>query len=188
MRGTEIPIAIEWLRVLPDKNKSVMSVMGQKIMQIRNGNSGWKTDQMTMELIAMTEDDIADDMKNWDRSTIHIFAASDDPYYQAVYDGTGEVKGTPVAFVELVDKEEQPICRLACNSETYELVGKFYYDETPLGAGTIEETVSNFSEISGVKLPMTTVRFLNDQKLSQTDIAEFIINGEIPPDAFDKPE
>jgi hypothetical protein len=35
---------------------------------------------------------------------------------------------------------------------------------------------------------MTTVRFLNDQKLSQTDIAEFIINGEIPPDAFDKSE
>ncbi len=188
MRGTEIPIAVEWLRVLPDKSKSVMSVMGQKIMQIRNGNSGWKTDQMTMELTAMTEDDIADDMKNWDRSTIQIFAASDDPYYQAVYDGTGEVNGTPVTYVELVDKDDEPICRLAFNSETYELVGKFYYDETPLGAGTIEETVSNFSQISGVKLPMTTVRFLNDQKMSQTDIAEFIINGEIPPDAFDKPE
>ncbi|TET95295.1 MAG: insulinase family protein [Candidatus Zixiibacteriota bacterium] len=188
MRGTEIPIAIEWLRVLPDKNKSVMSVMGQKILQIRNGNSGWKTDQMTMELTAMTEEDIADDKKNWDRSTIQIFASSDDPYYQAVYDGTGKVNEMPVAFVELVDKDDEPICRLAFNSETYELVGKFYYDETPLGAGTIEETVSNFSQISGVKLPMTTVRFLNDQKMSQTDIAEFIINGEIPPDAFDKPE
>lgn len=188
MRGTEIPIAVEWLRVLPDKSKSVMSVMGQKILQIRNGNSGWKTDQMTMGLTAMTEEDIADDKKNWDRSTIHIFAASDDPYYKAVYDGTGEVNGTPVTFVELVDKDDEPLCRLAFNRETYELVGKFYYDETPLGAGTIEETVSNFSEINGVKLPMTTVRFLNDQKLNQTDIAEFIINGEIALDAFAKPE
>ncbi len=188
MQGTEIPIAVELLRVLPDKSKSVVTVMGQKILQIRNGNSGWKTDQMTMELIAMTEEDIADDKKNWDRSTIQIFAASDDPYYQAVFDGTGKVNELPVTFVELVDKDDEPICRLAFNSETYELVCKFYYDETPLGAGTIEETVSNFSQVSDVKLPMTTVRFLNDQKMSQTDIAEFIINGEIPPDAFDKPE
>jgi zinc protease len=188
MRGTEIPIAVEQLRVLPDKSKSVMSVMGQTMYQIRNGNSGWKTDQMTMQVTAMTDDDIADEEKDWARNTIHIFAASDDPYYEAVYNGTGEVNGTPVIFVELAGKDDKSLCRLAFNSETYTLVGKFYYSETPLGAGTIEETVSNFSEISGVKLPMTTVRFLNDQKLNQTDIAEFIINGEIPPDAFDKPE
>ncbi len=187
MRGTEIPIAVEWLRVFPDKSKSVMSVMGQKIVQIRNGNIGWKTDQATMQLTAMTEEDIAETDEEWSRTTIRIFAASDDPYYQAVYDGTGELDGRPISFVALIDKDGEQICRLAISSGSHELVGKYYYTETPLGAGTVEETVSNFSEISGVRLPMTTVRNLSGQKLSETVIAEFIINGEIPPDAFDKP-
>lgn len=188
MGGQEIPISVESIEVFPDKSKSVMSIMGQKVVQIRNGNTGWKTDQMTMQLTAMTKEDIADAEKDWTRSTIHIFQALDDPYYQAVYDGTGKINGTPVEFVALVDKNGEPICRLAFNTQTFELVGKSYYEETPLGAGTVEELVSNFADIEGVKLPMATVRNLNEQKLSQSDIAEFIVNGEIPPDAFEKPE
>ncbi len=188
MGGTEIPISMEWIRVLPEKSKSIMSVMGQVMYRIRNGNTGWKTDERTMQLIPLTHDDIVGDEKDWARTTIHIFAASDDPYYQAVYDGTGTVNGTPVSFVTLIGKDDEQICRLALNSESSELVSKSYLDETPLGAGTVEETLSNFSQINGVRLPMTRIRTLNGQKLTQTDIAEFIINGDIPSDAFDKPE
>jgi len=188
MGGQEIPVSVESIEVFADKSRSVMNFMGQTVYQIRNGKTGWKTDQKTMQLTAMTDDDIASEEKEWARNTIHIFQTSDDPYYKAVYDSTREVNGTPVEFVAVVGEDGQMICRLAFNSQNYELVGKSYHEETPLGAGMIEDALSNFSVVSGVKLPMTTVRTLNDQKLQQVDISEFIINGEIPPDAFEKPE
>jgi predicted Zn-dependent peptidase len=189
MGGAEIPVSMEMIKVFPDKSKSVLTIMGQKMYEIRDSNIGWKTDQRTMELAVMTEEDFADMDKEWARNTIRIFAASDDPYYQAVYDGTGEMEGRPTEFVVLVDnKDGEQICRLGFSTGNHELVCKYYYEETPMGAGTIEEAISNISEISGVRLPMALVQNLSGQKLSQTVIAEFIINGEIPPDAFAKPE
>lgn len=188
MGGQEVPIAVESIESFPDKSRSVISVMGQTMYEIRNGNTGWKTDQRTMQLTAMTAEDIEAAEKEWARNTIHIFQALDNPYYEAVYDGSGKVNGTQVEYVALMNKEGEEICRLAFNGQTFELVGKSYHEETPLGAGTVEETLSNFSEISGVKLPMTTVRTLNGQKLQQVDFAEFHINVEVPPGTFEKPE
>ncbi|MFH1374225.1 MAG: pitrilysin family protein [bacterium] len=188
MGGSEIPISMEMVRVLPDKIRTVMSVMGQKIIQIRNGHSGWKTDQMSPDMIAMTEDDITKSEREWLRSTISIFAASDDPYYRAVYDGSGEMAGSPVNFVVLVDKEGEQLCRLAFNSETQVLIGKFYFQETPMGAGTIEETQSNLADVNGIKLPMASTQVLDGQKLTETVVNEYVINGDVPTDAFDKPE
>jgi zinc protease len=188
MGGQEIPITVESIESFPDKTRSVMSFMGQTIYEIRNGSTGWKTDQRTMQLTAMTAEDIKDTDKEWARNTIHIFQVSDNPDYQAVYDGNGKVNGTPVEYVAVMDKNGGTICRMAFNSQTFELAGKSYHEETPLGAGTMEETLSNFSEISGVKLPMTTIKTLNGQKLQQVNFTEFVINTAIPPNTFEKPE
>jgi hypothetical protein len=153
MGGTEIPIKVESIEVFPDKIREVASIMGRTIYQIRNGDTGWKTDQMTMALSAMSEEDFAQADKEWARNTIHIFEALDDPYYQPVYDGSGMIGDVAVEFVMLVDEAGSSICRMAFNNQTFELVGKSYHEETPLGAGTIEEELSNLSEISGVKIP-----------------------------------
>ncbi|HWR82730.1 MAG TPA: pitrilysin family protein [Candidatus Deferrimicrobium sp.] len=188
VRGTEIPIAVEWVQVFPDKSKSVMSMMGQSMMEIRNGGTGWKTDQATMQLAPMTEKDIVENDKDWNRNTIHILSAVDKPYYQAVFDGAGEFAGTPVSYVALLDQQGNPLCRLAISDKSSELIGKSYYDETPLGAGTIDESLSSFAVIEGVKVAMTTVRNLNGEKLNEVRIAEFTINGAVAPEAFDKPQ
>jgi predicted Zn-dependent peptidase len=188
MGGQEISISVESIEQFPDKSRTVMNFMGRLMYRIKNGETGWQTDQRTGQLAPMTENDMKEFDRDWARNTIRIFRAVDDPYYQAVYDGSGELNGVPVEFVALLDKKGEMICRLAFNSETYELVGKSYQGESPMGAGTIQEIMSDYSEVERVKLPMTTVRNINKQKFSQSNITEFIVNGEIPPDAFEKPE
>ncbi len=188
MGGTEIPITIDWFMEFPDKSKSVMNVMGQKMIRIRNGQTGWKTDRMTMKLTEMTEEDIADLDKEMTRNTIHIFSSLDKPYYRAVYSGSGEVEGAPAEFVTLVDDQGEEICKLGFNKDTYELVSKAYYSDTPMGAGTVIESYSNYTTVEGIKLPMNSISKLNDQKFSEQKIDSYTINETFPPGTFEKNE
>ena len=137
-----------------------------------------------MQLVQMTEEDILEDDKQRARNTLRIFMNSDDPYYQTVYDGSGTVEGTEVNWVAIVDKAGNVICRLGFSTINNELICKKFSSDD----GSVEEIYSNFTEIEGVKVPMKSVRNVNSQKMMTYDLSEYIINGEIPANAFSKPE
>ncbi|MFQ5499664.1 MAG: M16 family metallopeptidase [Candidatus Zixiibacteriota bacterium] len=183
----EFPLPVESLDVFPDKSRSIVSMMGQKMYDIQNGTTGWQT-TAPGQLTQKSEEDLLKTHKQMARSTIRIFQNADNPDYQAVYDGPGNVEGTDVEFVAFVDNSGDEFCRIGFNPGSFEIVCKAFEGETPMGAGVITELASNFSEIEGVKLPMTLVRMLNGQKAMQIDYAEFVINGEVPANAFEKPE
>ncbi|RKX25358.1 MAG: hypothetical protein DRP47_09950 [Candidatus Zixiibacteriota bacterium] len=181
----EFPLPSEGIDVFPDKSMGHYSVMGQKVYSsIRDGKTGWKTDPATMQLVQMTEEDILEDDKQRARNTLRIFMNSDDPYYQTVYDGSGTVEGTEVNWVAIVDKAGNVICRLGFSTINNELICKKFSSDD----GSVEEIYSNFTEIEGVKVPMKSVRNVNSQKMMTYDLSEYIINGEIPANAFSKPE
>ncbi len=183
----DFPITFESIEVLPNQERQVMTIMGRKMYQIRNGAAGWKTDQQTMGLVPMTEEDFADGDKDDKHDIVKIFAASDKPFYQAVYDGSGDVNGTAVEYVAIVDLAGKQLCRLGFNSTTSSLVSNAFYDETPFGPGTITETMSDFKAVSGVKLPMARSQMLNGQKYANIAYTEVLINAPVPAGSFDKP-
>ncbi|MEA2030527.1 MAG: pitrilysin family protein [candidate division Zixibacteria bacterium] len=181
----EIPMPSEGIDVFPDKSMGFYSVMGRKIYSsIRNGNIGWKTDPKTMKLIPMTEEDLLKNNKQRARNTLRIFMNSDDPNYQAVYNGSGTVEGTEVNWVAIVDKNGDVICRFGFSTVNNELVCKTYFSED----GSVENVYSNLTVVNGVKVPMKSVRNVNGQKVMTYDLSEYIINGEIPDGTFSKPE
>lgn len=181
----EFPLAFESVDVLPDKSRSVVSMMGQTIYDIRNGNTGWKTGQAG--LVEMTEDDIVKANKNNERNTILIFKQVDAPEYQAVYDGAGEVEGQAVEFVALLDKKGESICRLGFGADG-SLVSKSYWGETPMGEGDVTDIFGEMTDVSGIKVPFNTIKMLTGQQVAKIVISDFVINGEIAGDAFNKPE
>jgi len=182
------PVNFEEITVFPDRHSQIVTVMGRKMYDIRDGSSGWKTSPRTMEIVPKTDKDIADDARQATRNTILVFQQSVDPDYQPVYGGTGTVNGSDVEFVTLVDQEGETICRFGFSIASHELVCKYYWGESPMGEGNIEELFSGYSEIDGIRIPLTIVRNMNGQKIGELTHSEFLINTEIPANSFAPPE
>ncbi|MEA3297538.1 MAG: insulinase family protein, partial [candidate division Zixibacteria bacterium] len=187
MNGQELPVSIQSLKVFPDRSRDIMNFMGNKIFTIRNGDSGWKTDQKTMKLVEMTQKDIDEDDIDITRNIINIFSRYDDPYYRVVYNGSGNINETDVEWLVLIDSSDEPICQLGINSETFEYTCQKYWGKSAMGEGSLEKVYLHFKEYNGVKLPVNSVVSMNGQKIMTSDISERTINGEIPANAFTKP-
>ncbi len=187
MGPQEMPVSVTSIEVLPDKRRQEMNVMGRNILSIRNGDVGWNTNPMTGELTEFTTEDIAKDNKEIARNLINILANADNPYYQAVYDGVGELGDKAVEWLAIVGDDGETICHLALDASDHSLVGRKYWGETMSGEGILEEQMVEFSIFSGVRLPIKTVVTMGGQKITQLDIKECTINGDIPADTFDKP-
>jgi len=182
----DFSFSVNELEVLPDKNRTIVNMMGREMYDIRNGDSGWKSNQMG-ELVPKTDEDIRDDIKKKSRDIVVIFQTSDNPAYQAVYDGSGTVDNMPVEYVVLLDSNGDNICRLGFNGDDGSTISMSYWGELPLGEGSIESTLGNLSEIDGVRLPMTINQSLNGQDIMKIEMTDYKINPEIPEGAFDKP-
>ena len=183
----DLPLAIESLDQLPDKNRTIVNMMGQEIYDIRNGDKGWKTDQ-TGQLVEKTEDDLQNDKEESSRSLIYMFKMADSMGSKAVYDGDGTVGGTAVDYVLLLDKDNQEICRLGFDKATGMLSYKSFWGQSPLGEGNIEETYEDMRVFGGISVPVITYRNLNGQPIGKIELVEFKINPEIPVNAFEKPQ
>jgi len=187
MGPQEMPVPTTSLEVFPDKHRNEMNLMGRNIVEVRNGATGWKINPMTNETEEMTTEDIADDDKEKARNLINILSHADSPYYQAVYDGDGELNGAPVDWVAIIGQNGEMICHLALDPTDRHVVGRKYWGETMAGEGILEEAVSGYAETSGVQIPMKTVVTMGGQKVMQMDVSTCVINGDVAPDAFDPP-
>jgi zinc protease len=182
----EFPLAIESLEQFPDKNRTVVNMMGQEVYDIRNGDTGWKTDQ-SGQLVEKTDEDIQNDREENSRSLLYIFKNADNDDFQAVYDGDGKVGDTAVEYVTLLDHDGEKICRLGFAKDTGMLAYKSFWGQSPLGEGNIEETYGNMKAFDGITIPLMTYRNLNGNPLGKIEITDYQINPTIPAGAFEKP-
>ena len=183
----EFPLPFESSRVLPDKSHEVISVMGRKILDIWNGDKGWKTSQKTGDMVAKSSDDLAKDMAQERRLTVEIFAQADKPDYQPVFAGQEDVQGTTVSYVALLGKDGKPFCRIGVDPKTNMVVSKTYWGEGPAGEGQILETYSDYKDVSGIKLPMTSTRYMDGNKIGQITYSDFQINAKVDTSLFQQP-
>lgn len=184
----DFPLSIEELKAYPNQSRSLVTMMGQTMYDINNGSSGWKTDPRTRSIVPKSEEDLVKEQDEWSRDLILLFQSSDAPAYQAVYDGEGTVSGTSVGWVAIVTKGGNAVCRLGINGNNGMLAAKEYTGETPVGEGKIEEVFGAFTDAGGVKLPTSSIRSVNGQKFAQLNFGEILVNPEVSPTSFNKPE
>ncbi len=184
----EMSMSIESVEILPDKSRTTMTVMGQKIYNVRNGDIGWNSNPMTGEIIEKNAAGLEEENKELRRNLLLIYQQCDNPTYQAVYDGAGEVEGKAVEYVALLDSAGESICRLGFGVDDYLIVSKSYWGASPLGEGNVEERYADFQETAGVRMPTSRIIYMDGQKVVQVGLSEYLLNADIPADAFTKPE
>ncbi|MCB2229193.1 insulinase family protein [bacterium] len=184
----EFPFPIESTDVLPDKSCTIANMMGTKIYDIRDGSKGWKT-IAPGQIGEKTEEDILDEKKAQLRDLVWVFShLKSDPYFQAVYEGPGQLDNKAVEWVTLVDMQSETICRLAFDPATKMVVGRSYWGSGMMGGeGTITESFETYTEAGGIKLPGKVVRNMDGQKMAVMEIQEMTVNGDVSPDLFNEP-
>lgn len=181
----EFPIQGESIHVFPDKSRQVANFMGQTMYSIFDGNVGWQTTQAG--LIAMNEDDIIKEKKTFSRHTVMVFKNIYNPDYKIVYSGKGNINDIDVEYVTMLNKESETICRVGIGNDGTVLT-KEYWGEAMTGEGMITDFFSDHQSFKGVKLPLNVVRTMNGSKIDEHQISEIVVNGDIPENAFSKPE
>ncbi len=187
MQGQSISGQTENLKEYPSRSHAVTKIMGMEMLEIRDGAQGWKTDMATMSIVPMTEDDLVADDEDNGRNLVTICRSFGDPYYRAVFDGTGNIEGTLIDWVALVDDKDEVICRLGIDSQTHGILCSKYWGESPVGEGNMLRNYSQYAEVDGIKLPTQSSTTMNGEQVLQLDIAKQTINGAVPADAFSKP-
>ena len=187
MGGQQLPVQVESIEVPPDKHRVVMSMMGQKMYDIRNGNEGWSTGQ-TGQLEEASAEALAESDKEMARDLTYIFQHADAPYYRAVFVGSEDVDGVAAEWVALLNEGDEEICRLAVNADTHELLCQKYWGKSFMGEGMLERHYAKFTEVQGVSLPSVVETLMNGEKITTSETTEIAINGEVPADAFAKPQ
>jgi hypothetical protein len=162
--------------------------MGRQMLDITNGDKGWQTNQQTGGIDEKTKDDLTKEKAENARNILFIFRDYDDPGFRAVSAGVGTVNDIAVDYVAVLGDDSESICMLGFNTETHQLVCRSYWGETMMGEGNVEDVLGDFKEISGVLMPMSRVRTLNGQPLGKIVYSEYVINGDVAPDSFTKPE
>lgn len=183
----DIPLSVEELVVYPDKTRAVISVMGQQMYDIRNGQTGWKPSQMG-GVEAKTEEDIMKEDRELNRDFIWVLQHADDPQLEAVYAGPGQVNGVDVEYVAVLDAEQEPVGRFGFNMESHQLVAVSYWSETFMGDGTVVDHVNTMMTTSGLMLPKVIEKELNGNAFGKVEVSELTINPDIPENAFAKPQ
>lgn len=183
----EIPLSVEELKVYPDKSRAVISVMGQQMYDIRNGQTGWKPSQMG-SLEAKTEEDIMKEDRELNRDLIWVLQHAGDPQLDAVYVGPGNVNGVDIEYVAVLDDNAEPVGRFAFDIESHQLVAVSYWTETFMGDGTVVDHVTAMMTTSGLMLPKVVKKELNGNDFGKVEVSEMTINPEVPENAFAKPQ
>jgi hypothetical protein len=164
MMGMEMPMEI-WMKN-PDKIKNVMSINGQELVQVYDGEKGYVISPMTgsTEPVEMT----ADQLKSVSRS--NMFRNYLDEYLKEgklTLEGEDNVNGKPVFKIK-ASLDGSNSATMFIDKSTY-LVLKTVADVNQGGmAMTTESFPSDYTETNGILFPMKTTTSVNGMEMVTT--------------------
>lgn len=181
----EFAIESSTLLVLPDREKSVLNTPMGEIITVNDGEGGWM--KQGANIVDLAADQIDDARKEQFRSTYLLFQSVDDPQFRAVYVSTEELNGRPVDIIKIISPDDKMSFKLALDAESHIPVGKMYFGKTMMGPGNLTQLVSDYREVSGIKVPFSVIIESAGNKIADVKLKELLVNPEIPEGTFDKP-
>ncbi|MCM2270982.1 MAG: hypothetical protein NDJ18_00285, partial [candidate division Zixibacteria bacterium] len=184
--GGDFPIPVEMVYQFPDKIRTQADVMGQKVIDIRNGDVGWKTDR-TGGFAEKSADEIKEDATETARNTLILLSRVEDSTLKAVYAGEGEIDGIKVSKVAILGENGEAFVTVGIDALSGQVRSKEYWGKGMMGEGNLMEVYSDYKKSGAVMMPMTTTQSMDGQKMMVIGLTEVTINGVVPPGSFDKP-
>jgi len=172
-------------QVLPDLSRQVISTPMGEIVTVTTADKGWM--KQGPNVTELPSDQMEDNEKDNFRNTFLLFQGLEDPDYQAVFAGEKELNGKPVNIVKIISKDGEMSFKMALDAETNLPVAKMYFGKTIMGPGNLTQMVSDYHDISGVKVPFMLSIESDGNKVMEVVVKEYKVNPEIPETAFDKP-
>jgi len=173
------------LQVLPDRDRTVLNTPMGEIITVNDGDGGWM--KQGANVIDLPSDQIEDAGKEQFRNTFVLFQGINNPQYKAVYVSSDELNGRPVDIIKIISLDDQMSFKLALDAESHVPVGKMYFGKTMMGPGNLTQLISDYREVSGIKVPFSVSIESDGNKIADVTIKDFKINPEIPEGVFDKP-
>nr|MBN2277041.1 insulinase family protein [candidate division Zixibacteria bacterium] len=173
------------IQKLPDFDREVINTPMGEIITVNNADGGWM--KQGPNVIDLPADQVESNKKEQFRNTILLFQKLDSPDFQAIYMGQEDVGGKMANLVKIMSADGSLSYKLALDPETYLPIGKMYFGETIMGPGNLIQYISDYRDISGVKIPHSVSIESEGSKIADVTINEYIINPEIPAGVFDKP-
>lgn len=174
------------LTVLPDQNRATLLTPMGEILSISDGDSAWV--KQGAEVAALPPDRINESKQEQFRSTIRLFQNMGNPQFKAIYVGTEDFNGKPADIIKVISLDEKMSFKLVLDAVTYLPVGKMYFGETMMGPGNITEKLSDYREISGLKIPFLQTIESEGNKVLDEKTDRFEINPVVPDGSFMKPQ
>jgi len=176
----EFQISITSFHIFPDKIRQEMSMPFGTIVTVFDGEKGWiSTPQGTQDL---PESQLRELKSELFRSHFHLFLAED---LRGQFLGEESVDDKKVDVILISDPAGNQVKKYV-DQKTHLPLKESYHGTTMMGPATVEQTFSDYREISGVKVPFSITSFANQQKMAETKILEINFNTQIDPELFIK--
>ena len=176
----EFKISTTSYHIFPDKVRQEMTMPFGTMVTVFDGEKGWASSpQGTQDL---PESQLKETESELFRNHFHLFSTDD---LKAQFMGEESVENKKADILLISDPAGNQL-KMYVEQTTHLPLKESYQGTTMMGPGTVEETLSDYREVSGVKIPFSIQGFANGQKMMETKILEVIFNTQIDPELFIK--
>jgi zinc protease len=176
----EFKISSTSYHLFPDKIRQEMSMPFGTIVTVFDGEKGWVVSpQGTQDL---PESQLKEVRSELFRGHFHLFLVED---MKVQFVGEDSVEGKKVDIILISDPAGNQL-KMYVDQMTHLPLKESYQGTTMMGPGNVEEILSDYQAVSGVKVPFSIQSFANGQKMAETKILELNFNTQIDPELFIK--
>jgi len=178
----EMQVSATTTFVLPDKLQEALTLPIGEIKQVVMQDEVWMvTPQGTVDVPESQRKEIKAAMfRDW----VNLLRMSNTDNLSVQYLGTAQVDGTEAEIISLTDGDNT--VKLFLDAKTFMPLKQAYKGMTMTRPADLEETYSDMRDISGIKLPFSTVIKADGKKYLERKITEAKFNAEIDLNIFQK--
>lgn len=181
-QGT-MTIQVTSLKVYPGMTRQIVKTpMGEQIMTF-NGKDGWMTmGEQHQALPESQTDELLDEMA---RDRVLIYRKSDHPDYKVAFKGEEDFGGNKALRLDFLTARNTQFS-MYVDPANYMPVGQRYMGQTMAGPGETVETIADYANAGGIKVPAKISRDSGGMKMEiQLNKAE--VNVSYDDALFEKP-
>lgn len=171
------------ITVYPDKTRSDITMPFGQVTQVLSGNKAWATGpQGTQDLDESKRKEMRASLF---RDMVRLFQMSDGDALTIQALGELEVEGRTTEGLLIKDTEGNSV-KMYLDPETHLIVKREYQGTTMMGVANLEEYLSDYREVAGVKIPFHAKVLANGEPYVELEVQEVQFDTEIDPTLFER--
>ncbi|OHB61116.1 MAG: hypothetical protein A2167_08100 [Planctomycetes bacterium RBG_13_46_10] len=169
--------------ILPDKLQQVLDLpMGQLKQVVSQGEVWMVTPQGSMDV---PESQRKEMKARLFRDFVNLLRMSDSKELSVQYLGKEQAAGAEAEIISVTDANDNTV-KLFLDAKTFIPLKQAYKGMTMAGPGELEEIYSDVRDISGIKVPFSTLVNANGSKQGELKVSDAKFNTEIDLSIFQK--